>query len=373
MAKKRMVVDSLNMFLPCLPGRWVHAYRVLYGVILSLIKASFHEYDLLFIVDLSKADSHAKRVWVTRQSRLAVADNRRFPSCSGILIADVLENIRIRYPSWFDWSYVVEGTADDMIAALANEDTGIVLSNDRDFFRYSGREYKVATRYYIDRSFILPRLRLCFDERYVGPVRTIPTQRMSMCKNRTKNDINVLRSGSVYRGVTHPSFRLLPLMYDYLLPIVAAIYKLNDANCRDWVLMPTQKKPYFTWRVTDPVDAVFDSRLYPAYKRIIESGGTTRSFAEGCMYVIKQYMRDVVGVYVDKEDIRNAVLTLVLKCTDCIILNETLRRDAGSNEPPRVFKLGFGSQALYACSTRGNQCLTKLAWELFSEVLQVLV
>ena len=323
-----VIVDTLNVFLPHMPRDWQSVDTFLFDFFEIFLQACDNSHIIpFFVLDLAKSARTSRRTWITRQSRLAVSDNRRFPSCSALLIGDVLFSLSKKRGVY--WTYVLDGETDNFIASLADRSRGTILSCDRDFLRYTNLSYTVAVKHVIEYNRNVPTVRLipkpCRPILYQPPNVDFEKCEIDMHHDRFKNDVDTLLGGHVYRGVIHPHFRVVPHQYEYLLPVYAMLYVLHKIECIDHVIYAKDEKPFYVWNQHNPVIEV---ELLDAtdvrYKNYIECRDLGFDLTRLCKLMAQVYVDDLhsYSSSIDTQDINNIAFAFVLKCSDVVMMHE---------------------------------------------------
>jgi hypothetical protein len=307
-----VVVDALNIFLPAMPKTWYSSHEHLMKVIGAFISAGrASKLQFYFVVDLAKKSVASHQVWRHRQGRLAICDNRRFPSCSNIILGDVLGLLDCK------WTYIVSGDTDDFIAGIAHKYKGHVLSCDRDFMKYRSPMYKVATSYRI-KDGVLALVERPFDKT-PRIERAIPDVDIISVHCRYINDIQVLKGGEAHRGVIHPCFRLVPSIYDYLVVGYARFYEKYGMSCNDKVLYPIPTPPYYTWKEINPITFVEGLPSTDVRKVIYNEAKCIQEIA---VQLTDIYVNEVSTVSVTPAVKKNVLFALIIKFTDICLLDD---------------------------------------------------
>ena len=129
-----LVVDALNQALiPFLPGEDLETwYRHLYHHIRKIKNiGKMLKMNVTFVLDGCLASEETKQKWFDRREKEARSGRRNVPYAVDTFLEEIIMDQKL--------NLIVDEkhNADDVIATLARDHNGIILSRDADFYRYS--------------------------------------------------------------------------------------------------------------------------------------------------------------------------------------------------------------------------------------------
>ena len=132
-----LYIDLLNIWSQFFPSHDWNLFRARDRVKKFVEAACNSGYSISFFIDHSNSTEEADEKWKSRRENDIRSGRRGVPIKMSVLLGDMflLEGIPLHYSNGTD--------NDDTLAAFAEIDGAIILSGDKDFFRYEGSTFRL--------------------------------------------------------------------------------------------------------------------------------------------------------------------------------------------------------------------------------------